>query len=145
MRGDGINIKGWVKGGWVLSVHLVSNEVRTEAANPIIRPPFSPPSPYFPPFFNATSFSSHLSIYLLSIYLSRSRYVDVAVPFISFCSNFVESTKICFILAFIILIFFILFESSIFSILPRKVKRNNSYKANITCADLFVIYKNCEK
>jgi len=85
------DIKGWVKGGWVLSVHLASNEVRAEAANPIIRPPLSLfPIPHLlHPFFNTTSFPppTSLSIYLLSIYPSRSRYVDAAVPFISFCSN----------------------------------------------------------
>lgn len=140
------DIKGWVKGGWVLSVHLVSNEVRAEAANPIIRPPlslFSPPPPSVflsPPFFNATSFSPHsLSIYLLSIYPSRSRYVDAAVPFISFCSNSVESTEICFILAFVIFVFFVPFGFSVVSSSSRKVKRSNSYKANIIRADLSAI------
>jgi len=88
------DIKGWVKGGWILSVHLASNEVRAEAANPIIRPPLSlslRPLPSlslsFFLFFNATSFSFPTSLsYLLSIYPSRSRYVDAAPIYIFFVS-----------------------------------------------------------
>lgn len=63
------DIKGWVKGGWVLSVHLVSNEVRAEAANPIIRPPLSLSSP--PPHLSFSLLpSSTLHLSLLTPYLS---------------------------------------------------------------------------
>lgn len=75
------DVKGWVKGSWVLSVHLVSNEVRAEAANPIIRPPLSLSLSLFsilPSLTLHLSLPTFLSIYLLSIYPSRSRYVDAA-------------------------------------------------------------------
>lgn len=124
------DIKGWVKGSWVLSVHLVSNEVRAEAANPIIRPPLSL-SPSLLQRYIFLSLPLYLSIYLLSIYPSRSRYVDAAVPFISFCSNSVESTESVLSLHLSFLYFLFYLDFLLFPARRGKLKRNNSYKANI--------------